>query len=85
MTLFGLVPKAHSLGHIYVDLESSRANQYTLNAGVWDTSMSEDFVGQVGRQSRRVGYKNLVHNTLLAYRIRMKFVIKRFKKNNRTR
>ena len=80
MTLFGLVPKAHALGHLYVDLERCRRNRFTINTGVWDTSMSEDFVGQVGRQSRRVGYRCLVHNTLLAYRIRMKFVIKRFKK-----
>ena len=80
LTLFGLVPKAHSLAHIYYELEKSWRNPFSINPAVWDTSSSEDFVGRVSRQSRRVGYRNIVGNTILAYRVKAKFVIKRFKK-----
>ena len=83
LTLYGLVPKAHALGHIYVELERTWQNAYSLNPAVWDTSSSEDFVGRVSRQSRRIGYRNIVGNTLLAYRIKARFVIQRFKKLRR--
>ena len=80
LTLFGLVPKAHSLAHIYFDLERTWQNSVSLNPAIWDTSSSEDFVGRVSKQSRRVGYRNIVGNTILAYRVKLKFVINRFKK-----
>ena len=81
LTLFGLVPKAHALGHIYHDLEVMHGERFCLNPGIWDTSSSEDFVGRVSRQSRRVGYRNIVGNTLLAYKIKAKFIITRFRKS----
>ena len=80
-TLFGLVPKAHALGHIFFELE--RQNAYSINPALWDTSASEDFVGRVSRQSRRIGYRNIISNTLLAYKVKAKFVIQRFKKERR--
>lgn len=82
-TLFGMVPKAHALGHIYHDLERTRQNACSINPALWDTSSSEDFVGRVARQSRRIGYRNIVSNTLLAYKVKCKFVIQRFKKQRR--
>ena len=81
LTLFGLVPKAHALGHIYHDLEEMHQETFCLNPGIWDTSSSEDFVGRVSRQSRRVGYRNIMGNTLLAYKIKAKFIITRFRKS----
>ena len=82
-TLYGMVPKAHALGHIYHDLERTRQNAFSINPALWDTSSSEDFVGRVARQSRRIGYRNIVSNTLLAYKVKCKFVIQRFKKQRR--
>ena len=80
MTLFGLVPKAHALAHIYFDLERAWRDTYAINPGVFDTSASEDFVGRIGRMSRRVSYRHVIRNTLLSYKIKTKFVISRFKK-----
>lgn len=79
-TLYGLVPKAHAMAHLYFDLERSRQNALSLNPGLWDTSASEDFVGKVSRQSRRISYRAIVSNTLLAYRIKARFVIQSYKK-----
>ena len=83
MTLFGLVPKAHALGHLYFDLERAWQHSYCINPAVWDTSSSEDFVGKIGKQSRRIGYRHIVHNTVLAYKIKARFVISKFKKAKR--
>lgn len=77
--LFGMVPKLHSLAHVVHDLQSSEAQEHSLNPAVFDTSTSEDFIGRVSRQSRRVSYRNHTHNTLLAYKIKANLVIKRFK------
>lgn len=83
LTLFGLVPKAHALGHIYFDLERTKNNSFSINPATWDTSSSEDFVGRVSRQSRRIGYRCIVSNTLLAYKVKANFVIQRFGKSRR--
>lgn len=82
-TLFGMVPKAHAFAHVYHDLHLSRDQEYTLNPAVWDCSMSEDFVGRVARQSRRISYKQVVENTVLAYKVRANLTIQRFKKIRR--
>lgn len=79
MTLFSMVPKLHSLDHFAHDLDKSFDNEYSLNPAIFDCSMSEDFVGRVSRQSRRISYRNHVQNTLLAYKVKACFVIKRFK------
>lgn len=69
-TLYGMVPKAHAFHHIERDLEEAKHRSYSINPATFDCSMSEDFVGHVARQSRRISYKNVVENTLLAYKIR---------------
>ena len=84
LRLYGLAPKAQALGHIYVDLEECWRNSFSINPAVRDCSSSEDFAGRVGRQSRRVSYCTVVHNTLPAYLIKTRFVVSRFKKAKRT-
>lgn len=81
-TLYSLVPKAHAMAHIYHDLEIA-LRDYTVNPAFWDCSMSEDFVGRVARQSRRVSYRHTVENTLLAYKVKSKLVIQNFKKTRK--
>lgn len=81
-TLYGMVPKAHAFAHIYHALEIS-TGPATCNPALYDCSMDEDFVGQVARQSRRVSYRHTVQNTLLAYKVKARLVIQRFKKKHR--
>ena len=81
LTLYSMVPKAHAFAHIYHGLESSTGSA-TCNPALYDCSMSEDFVGQVARQSRRVSYRHTVQNTLLAYKVKARLVIQRFKKKH---
>ena len=42
--------------------------------------MSEDFVGRVARQSRRVGHRHVVENTLHAYKVKGKLELDRLKR-----
>ena len=83
--LYAMVPKIHAMDHIRVCLEQSSQNQYTLNPAIADCSMSEDFIGRVSRQSRRISYVQIVENTLLAYKVKARFVLQRFKKRKRDR
>ena len=78
--LYAMVPKLHALDHFPVQLGLQEYDDYSLNPAVYDCSMSEDFIGKVSKQSRRVSFVNVVENTLLAYKVKTKFVIKRFKK-----
>ena len=80
-----MVPKIHAMDHIRVCLEQSSQNQYTLNPAIADCSMPEDFIGRVSRQSRRISYVQIVENTLLAYKVKARFVLQRFKKRKRDR
>ena len=82
LQLFAMVPKFHALDHIKVALEPSDG-EVALNPATWDCSMSEDFIGHVARQSRRVSHIRVVENTLLAYKVKARFVITRFKKARR--
>ena len=84
-TLFAMVPKAHAFDHIGHSLVLSREAgcDVCVNPGLWDCSMSEDFIGHVARQSRRVSYKHVVENTLLMYKIKTKSVIKKKIKKQR--
>ena len=68
---------------ILFELEQTWQDVYSLNPAVWDTSSSEDFVGRVSRQFRRIGYGNIVSNTLLVDRIKMRLLVRRFKKLRR--
>ena len=85
-TLFAMVPKAHAFDHIGHSLVLSREAgcDVCVNPGLWDCSMSEDFIGHVARQSRRVSYKHVVENTLLMYKIKTKSVIKKIQKTKAT-
>ena len=84
-TLFAQLPKGHALAHIFMFLEMSKRQGHAvcLNPGAWDCSQSEDFVGKVARQSRRVSYRNVVYNTLLSYLVKTRAVIKRHVKQKR--
>ena len=45
--------------------------------------MSEDFIGKVARQSRRVAFKNIVKAIINAYQVKAKIVIDKFQKRHR--
>ncbi|CAE7310029.1 unnamed protein product [Symbiodinium sp. CCMP2592] len=81
--LFGLTPKYHALAHFKHDLEKALQGNLaaTLNPATWDCSMSEDFIGRVSRQSRRIGYKrNLFEKHVLQhYLLKFGFVLGRWK------
>lgn len=81
--LYAMVPKIHAMDHIRVSLEGGWQNEYSLNPCISDCSMSEDFVGRVSRQSRRISYVNIVENTLLAYKVKANFILQRFKKKRK--
>lgn len=79
LQLYAMVPKLHAMDHFAVQLKSS-CEPYVCNPAVWDCSMSEDFIGHVSRQSRRISHIQVVENLLLSYKVRTKLIIKRFKK-----
>eukprot|EP00438_Fugacium_kawagutii_P027965 Skav210844 [mRNA] locus=scaffold543:347409:348998:+ [translate_table: standard] len=83
MQLYAMVPKLHSMHHFAIHLASCSADQLACNPALYDCSASEDFIGHVSRQSRRISYVKLVENTLLAYLVKTRFVLKRFKKARR--
>eukprot|EP00438_Fugacium_kawagutii_P036521 Skav217612 [mRNA] locus=scaffold2172:275333:276781:- [translate_table: standard] len=79
LTLFGMVPKAHALDHVAHELALMESEPFSLNPGTFDCSMSEDFIGKISKQSRRISFKNVVENTLLAYKVKAHLTIRRFK------
>lgn len=84
-TLYAMVPKAHALAHIQHQLELSKHARHSVacNPALYDCSMAEDFIGKVARQSRRVSYRNIEENTILAYKIKTRLVIQRYKQDTR--
>ena len=54
-----------------------------LCSTIHDNSMSEDFIGKVARQSRRVAFKNIVKTIINAYQVKAKIVIDKFQKRHR--
>eukprot|EP00438_Fugacium_kawagutii_P023191 Skav215052 [mRNA] locus=scaffold1021:115470:117107:+ [translate_table: standard] len=78
--LYAMVPKLHSMDHFAVQLSLLYQDEYSCNPALFDCSMSEDFIGRVSRQSRRVSNKYVVENTLLVYKVKSQFILKRFKK-----
>lgn len=80
MQLFAMVPKFHSFDHVKVDLEPCNGQIVYLNPAAWCCSMSEDFIGRVSRQSRRVSYIKVMESTLLAYKVKARFLLGRLKK-----
>ncbi|CAK9110313.1 unnamed protein product [Durusdinium trenchii] len=80
LQLYGMVPKLHAMHHFPVQLGLQHGNSFCANPALFDCSSSEDFVGRISRQSRRVSNVNVVENTILAYRVKSKMIIKRFKR-----
>ena len=85
--LFGQVPKLHSYMHFRTDFDDStqQRREHTLNPAVFDNSMSEDFIGRVARQSRRVPFRGIEKTILRSYQVKAKFAIDKFKKCHRHR
>lgn len=83
--LFGLTPKYHALCHYKHDFEASlQKNQQTIiNPAAWDCSMSEDFIGRVSRQSRRIGFKKATFekHLLQHYLLKFSFVLRGWQKH----
>ena len=81
-TLFGMVPKLHAKMHYQADFDDSirETRQWTLNPAAFDNSMSEDFIGRIARQSRRISFRNIEKSILLSYQTKAHFVIDKFKK-----
>ncbi|CAE7717972.1 unnamed protein product [Symbiodinium sp. CCMP2592] len=88
MPLFGMTPKFHALAHFKLELEApiSAGFEYILNPAVFDCSMSEDFIGRISRQSRRIGFKkNLFEKHLLRqYKLKFGFVVRAYEKQGGT-
>ena len=80
VSLFGMIPKFHALDHFRADFDDSLAAglERTLNPACFDNSCSEDFIGKIAKQSRRISYKNIESALLLAYCVKAKFVHDKF-------
>lgn len=80
--LFGMVPKLHAMMHFSHDMNVSlqEHREFTLNPCTFDNSMSEDYIGRIARQSRRISFR-LVEKTLLSSsKTKAYFEIQRYKK-----
>ena len=79
-SLFGQVPKLHAWMHYREECKDSldQRREYKLNPAVFDNSMSEDFIGKISRQSRRISARNMERNVLKAYKVKTKITIQRF-------
>ena len=81
--LFSLVPKLHSYMHICADLTDALSeSRLAINPATYDCSVSEDFIGRIARHSRRISFRYIESGILNAWKVKMKFVINRFNKNN---
>ena len=83
-SLFGMVPKIHALMHFRSDCDQSLEEQreWKLNEANFDNSMSEDFIGRIARQSRRISFRRIEKSILLSYQTKAHFVIQKFKKKH---
>ena len=81
-TLFGMVPKLHASMHFRTEMDDSlqENREWTLNPACFDNSMSEDFIGRVARQSRRISFKNVERTILSSYKVKLQFEVKDFKR-----
>ena len=71
-----MVPKVHAMHHFPVQLGLQEYDDVSLNPALFDCSMSEDFIGKVSKQSRRVSFREAIENTILQHKVKTKFVIK---------
>ncbi|CAK9002313.1 unnamed protein product [Durusdinium trenchii] len=78
LQLFAQVPKMHGMAHIQHRLSVCALDEFCWNPANDDCSMAEDFVGRIARQSRRVGHKHVVANTVHAYKVKAKIALMRF-------
>ena len=78
LQLFAQVPKIHGMAHVQHRLSVCSLDEFCWNPANDDCSMSEDFVGRIARQSRRVGHKHVVSNTIHAYKVKSKMTLMRF-------
>lgn len=80
--LYGMVPKLHSYMHFRTDFDDSvkKKQEHTLNPALFDCSMSEDFVGRISRQSRRIPFRNIERGILGSYQVKARMAIKQFLK-----
>lgn len=83
--LFGMVPKIHAYMHFRTEFDDALADgrRATLNPAVFDTSMCEDFVGRISRQSRRIAFRNVERSVLGSYQVKARLAIKSFLKQHR--
>ena len=80
--LFAMIPKLHALMHIRLDLHHAvESGRVALNPGSFDCSMSEDYIGRIARSSRRISYRNLERSIILAWSVKCKCMIRRFRKS----
>ena len=81
-TFFGMVPKLHASMHFRTELDDSlqENREWTLNPACFDNSLSEDFIGRVARQSRRISFKNVERTILSSYKVKLQFEVKDFKR-----
>ena len=82
--LYGLTPKLHAMSHFRHDLDMAFASgkQVFRNPAIFDCGVSEDFVGRVSRQSRRIAFKRrtFVQQLLNVYKLKVRFVLTAFLK-----
>ena len=82
--LYGLTPKLHAMSHFRHDLDLAFASgkQVFRNPAGFDCGVSEDFVGRVSRQSRRIAFKRrtFVQQLLMVYKLKVRFVLTDFLK-----
>ena len=83
--LFGMVPKLHAMMHYRTDFDISvrEHRELVMNPAVFDNSNSEDFIGQIARQSRRISFRNIERTLLDSYKTKAHFQIQRYRKRRR--
>lgn len=87
LSLYAMIPKLHAWMHYRSDMDDAmqRGQEYTLNPCVFDTSMSEDFIGKISRQSRRITSRNIEKGIIRSYQVKSRMAINNFLKNKRQR
>ncbi len=85
--LYAMVPKLHAYLHFRADFDDflHDGRERCLNPATFDNSMSEDFIGRIARQSRRVPFKKIERTILHSYQVKAKFAIDKFTKLRRKR
>ena len=84
ITLFGVTPKMHALSHFRRDLDIAlrSGRRLVFNPGAFDVSASEDFIGRISRQSRRISFKRTSFQLRLlqVYLLKTRYVLSAWRK-----